>query len=220
VVQIKGKKILKKVAGMEVVEEIQYMGVTIGGKGRRIFQQDKARWTKRILKEAAMMYKRISSSYDKVTVGKALWKQVIVSKIMYARGVLIQSKEDLDKAQKIEYGMYRYLLGVAGYTAKEAIRGEIGASMMESRQREASILFVKDGLESEFEKIKIALENNIKNNKGDWIHRINRFMETVNLTWTDIRDKSRQEIRDIIRNHDTKQWEDGMKEKSSLYMYK
>ena len=45
-------------------------------------------------------------------------------------------------------------------------------------------------------------------------------METVNLTWTDIRDKSRQEIRDIIRNHDTKQWEDGMKEKSSLYMYK
>ena len=165
---------------------------------------------KKLLKEAAILYKNVAGSYDKVTVGKALWKQVIISKIMFARGVLIQSKEDLDKAQKIEYGMYRYLLGVAGYTAKEAIRGEIGASLMESRQREASILFVKDGLECEFEKVKIALENNIKKNKGDWIHRINRFMETVNLTWTDIRTKNRQEIRDIIRDHDTKLWEEEM----------
>ena len=138
---------------------------------------------------------------------------------MFARGVLIQSKEDLGKAQKIEYGVYRHLIGVAGYTAIEAIRGEIGASLMETRQMEASILFIKDGLECNFEKIRIALENNIKNNKGDWIHRINKFIKTVNLTWTEIRNKNRQEIRDIIRKYDTSLWEEGMKNKSLLYMY-
>ena len=91
---------------------------------------------------------------------------------------------------------------------------------METRQMEASILFVKDELESGFEKIRIALENNIRNNKGDWIHRINNFIKTVNLTWTEIRNKNRQKIRDIIRKHDTVVWEEGMENKSSLYMYK
>ena len=48
-----------------------------------------SRWLKKILREAAVLYKKISSSYDKVTVGKALWKQVIISKGMFARGVLL-----------------------------------------------------------------------------------------------------------------------------------
>ena len=48
--------------------------------------------------------------------------------------------------QKIEYGVYRYLLGVAGITAVEAIIGEIGASLMETKQMEATLLFVKDGI--------------------------------------------------------------------------
>ena len=109
--------------------------------------------------------------------------------------------------KKKEYGVYRHLLGVAGFTAKEAIRGEIGASLMETRQMEASILFVKDGIECGFEKVRIALENNIRNNKGDWKHRINKFIRTVGLTWTEIRNKDRQEIRNIIREYDTKVWE-------------
>merc|ERR1711984_21163 len=196
------------------------MGVTVGGKGRRIFQLDKSRWIKKLLKEAAILYKNVSGSYDKVTVGKALWKQVIISKIMFARGVLIQSKEDLDKAQKIEYGIYRFLLGVAGYTANEALRGEIGSSLMESRQMEASIQSIKDGLDCKFNIVKKALEIEIKENKGDWIHRINKFLNIVKLTWNDIRTKDRNEIRNIIRKYDTTNWETKMKDKKSLYMYR
>jgi len=204
---------------MEIVQEIQYMGVTVGGRGRRIFQLDKGRWIKKLLKEAAILYKNVSGSYDKVTVGKALWKQVIISKIMFARGVLIQSKEDLDKAQKIEYGIYRFLLGVAGYTANEALRGEIGSSLMESRQMEASILFIKDGLDCKFNIIKNALEIEIKENKGDWIHRINKFLNIVKLTWNDIRTKNRNEIRNIIRQHDSTNWETMKEKKITLYVH-
>ena len=58
VVQVKGKRSEDKIAGMDLVEEIQYMGVTVGGRGRRIFQLEKARWIKKILKEAAMLYKK------------------------------------------------------------------------------------------------------------------------------------------------------------------
>ena len=57
---------------MEVVEDIQYMGVTIGRRCRRIFQKEKEKWTKKGLKQAVVLYKKVASSYDKVTVGKAL----------------------------------------------------------------------------------------------------------------------------------------------------
>ena len=162
----------------------------------------------------------MAGSYDKVTVGKALWKQVIISKIMFARGVLIQPIEDIKKAQKVEYGVYRYLLGLSGFTANEALRGEIGSSLMEYRQIEASILFVKDGLNCNFQIVKSALEIEIQENRGDWIHRINRFLNLVNLTWKDIREKDRSEIRNIIRAQDTQIWENEMKLKKSLYLYR
>ena len=138
---------------------------------------------------------------------------------MFARGVLIQSKEDIEQAQKVEYGVYRYLLGLSGFTAKEALRGEIGSSLMEYRQIEASVLFVKDGLNCNFEIVKNALEIEIQENRGDWIHRINKFLNQVNLTWKDIREKDRSEIRNIIRAQDTQKWVNDMKEKKSLYLY-
>ena len=37
---------------MEIVQEIQYMGVTVGGRGRRIFQLDKGKWIKKTPKRS------------------------------------------------------------------------------------------------------------------------------------------------------------------------
>merc|ERR1712030_142145 len=51
------------------------------------------------------------------------------------------------------------------------------------------------------------------------IHRINKFLRTVGITWEELRNKERQEIKEIIRKYDTGEWEEGMKEKSSLYLY-
>jgi len=47
IIQIKGNLEINKIADMEIVKEIQYMGVTVGGRGRRIFQQDKKKWLKK-----------------------------------------------------------------------------------------------------------------------------------------------------------------------------
>ena len=88
---------------------------------------------KKTIKQAAILYSKVASSYDKVTVGKALWKQVVMASLMFARGVIIQCKDNLDKVQRIEYGVYRYLLVVAGFTAVEALRGEIGASLVDDK---------------------------------------------------------------------------------------
>ena len=41
--------------------------------------------------------------------------------------------EHIIKLQAIENRVYRYLIGAAGYTAVAALRGEVGASRVETR---------------------------------------------------------------------------------------
>ena len=72
ILPIKGGCNQTEVAGMKVVDELQYLGVTVGANGRNIFKKDKARWRKKAIKQAAILYKQVAKSYDKVTVGKAL----------------------------------------------------------------------------------------------------------------------------------------------------
>ena len=120
--------------------------------------------------------------------------------ILFGRSVVVTPRSTIEKVQRIENEVWRYLLGIVGYSTVESLRGEIGSSLMESRQMEASILFVKDGLECKFENVRIALENNINDNKGDWMHIINKFLKTIWITWEDIRCKNRQDIKEIIRN--------------------
>ena len=45
-------------------------------------------------------------------------------------------------------------MSLGGYTTIAALRGEIGASMMESRIMETMLIFVNDTLVNNFEKIK------------------------------------------------------------------
>ena len=120
-------------------------------------------------KKAAILYKQVAKSYDKVTVGKAIWKQVMIAAIMFARSVLVQSGDDIKKIQAIENSVYRYLLGVAGYVAVEALRGEIGASKVETRMMEATVLLAKDSIEGDFEMVKTVVEGDRRSGKGVWI---------------------------------------------------
>lgn len=43
------------------------------------------------------------------------------------------NKTEINELQRIENGVYRQILGAAGYTQVVALRGEIGASSMKNR---------------------------------------------------------------------------------------
>ena len=69
------------------------------------------------------------------------------------------SQTQINKLQTIENGVYRKILGGAHSTVLETIRGDIGASLMESRIMENKILFVKNIKEGNNELMKEILRN-------------------------------------------------------------
>ena len=67
----------------------------------------------------------------------------------------------------VENSVYRYLLGVGGYATIAALRGEIGASRIETRAMETTLLYIKDMMESKFENIKTYLKHVMENESGE-----------------------------------------------------
>ena len=60
--------------------------------------------------------------------------------ILYGRAVIPTSKHHIELLQRIENKVWRYLLGIGGYATVEALRGEIGTSMVKSRIMENMLL--------------------------------------------------------------------------------
>ena len=75
---------------------------------------------------------------------------------------------------------------------------------------ETVILFAKDIWEGEFPKVKSYLEKEIEVGKGNWIKRVNSYMQTLNLNWEKVKEMSRTEIKSQIREWDTETWKKEM----------
>ena len=100
-----------------------------------------------------------------VIEGKAVWKMMHLPSILYGRAVVPTSETNIMKLQRIENKVWRYLLGIGGYSTVEALRGEIGASMIKSKIMETTLAYLIDTMASEF--------NNVKKMMNDAIRREN-----------------------------------------------
>ena len=85
--------------------------------------------------------------------------------ILFGRSVVVTPKSTIKKVQRIENKVWRYLLGIGGYSTVESLRGEIGSSMMLTRIMETMLLFVIDTLSSKFEDMKIYMNDTIEKRK-------------------------------------------------------
>ena len=97
-----------------------------------------------------------------VVVGKAIWKMMHIPAILYGRTVVPTSDTNIEKLQRIENKVWRFLLGVGGYATIEALRGEIGASMVKSKIMETTLSYIIDVMNSEFNELKSMMKGAIK----------------------------------------------------------
>ena len=86
--------------------------------------------------------------------------------IRYGRTVVPTSYTNIEKLQRIENKVWRFLLGIGGYSTVEALRGEIGASMVKSRIMETTIAYIIDVMASEFNELKEMMNDAIRREKG------------------------------------------------------
>ena len=114
VLQIRGREKPEKVGNFEVVKEVKYLGIKVGGRGRYIFKLEREDVIKKAQIKAAQIKSYIKKSYDKTSVGKAIWMLQMMPSILYGKQVIILPKRVIKKLQTIENGVFRYLIGVAG----------------------------------------------------------------------------------------------------------
>merc|ERR1711874_515734 len=154
ILRIRGPEIEGKIGKYKIENEAKYLGIQIGGKGRDIFQAENKIWIQKAEKKSNEIISQIKKSFDKIIVGKAIWKMMSIPSILFGRAVIATSKTNIEKLQRIENKVWRYLLGIGGYSTVEALRSEIGASLVKSRMMETMLLFIVDTLASNFNDIK------------------------------------------------------------------
>lgn len=81
-------------------------------------------------------------SFNRLLIGKTFWKGLVLQSVLHASEIIQYTEEDLDKFQSIGDMVYTALLRVPGYTATEALRGEIGASSSKIRSIKSKFFFV------------------------------------------------------------------------------
>jgi len=154
-----------------------------------------------------------------VIVGKAIWKLVAITAILFGRAVIPTSRTQIEKLQRLENRVWRYPLGIGGYSAVESLRGEMGASMVRSRVMETMLSYVMDTLTGNFQEVKKMMLHTISMEKGRWYKTINEYREELGISWDDIQNMNKATLKMMIKTYDTNKWIEGMTEKISLRHY-
>merc|ERR1711874_393064 len=128
-------------------------------------------------------------------------------------------KAIIKKVQRIANKVWRYLLGIGGYSTVESLREEIGASMMQTRIMETMLLIVIDTLSSSFEDIKRYMNDTIERGRGQWINIVNEYKARIGISWKELRKIDRKSLKMRIKEYDTQLWLERMDQKPVLRWY-
>ena len=115
--------------------------------------------------------------------------------ILFGRAVVVTYKTAIGKLQRIENKVWRYLLGIGGYSTVEALRGEIGASMVKTRIMETMLLFIVDTLASDFNRIKRLMNDSIEKGKGKWFNAVDEYRQELRLSWERMREIDKKTLK-------------------------
>ena len=101
----------------------------------------------------------------------------------------------------------------------DALRGEMGASLVGSRIMETVLLYALDTMQGSFENIKDMMEDTMKVKRGRLYSNINKYMETLDISWDTLKKMSRKELKSRVREYDTKKWKLGLQETKTQENY-
>ena len=165
------------------------------------------------------MIAQIKKSTDKVLVGKAIWNLMAIPAILFGRAIVPTCESLIEGLQRLENRVWRYLLDIGGYSTIEALRGEMGASLVRSRIMETMLLYVVDTMKGRFVNVKEMMLDTISTGKGRWYNTINIYREELEISWKDLETMSKLELKRKIQNYDTEKWYEGMHSKVALRFY-
>ena len=110
-------------------------------------------------------------------------------------------------------------MDIGGYSTVDALRGEMGASLVKSRVMETSLQYVRSTMDSDFEDMKELMRDSIDTGKGKWYKQVNSYREELKMTWEELFTISKEALKKKIREYDTNLWKLNLACKSTLKYY-
>ena len=213
------KENIEEIDGIKVVEQIKYLGLKIDNE-RDIFKSQKIDLIDRAGKAASRTYSVIKRSCNKMLIGKTYWKGEIIPSVLNGIGLMNLSGEDTNKLQAIENRVYGTILGARKGTPIAAIRGEVGASLVSTRNMRARIFLAHSIWNGKNEMVKEVLRKMRNEKSNPWIRRLNLYLRKIGVNFDQmVRMKKRQIVRKILK-YDSIRWYDNLLTKTSLGIYR
>ena len=139
------KKQPEEIKEIKVTNKIKYLGVWINNS-KNMFKEHKKETLKKAEKLANITYPIIGKSCNKVMIGKTFWKCICLPGILFASAIIPYNKTEIAKLQRTENKVFRQILGAPKYTPICTLRGEIGASLMETRITKSRLQYLRSTL--------------------------------------------------------------------------
>ena len=131
----------RRVRGMEVVDEIRYLGVVVSAR-RDCFRKNRMERIESAERMVNMTYSVVERSCDRLLMGKTFWKSVVLPGVLHAGELMVWSRSELDKLQRLENGVWRQVMRAPSYAAVAGLQGEVGCSSVRARDMKLSLIHI------------------------------------------------------------------------------
>ena len=85
---------------------------------------------------------------------------------------------------------------------------------------ETILNFTRDTLQGRFANVKSYMEHDLETGKGRWSKTVHKYRQELRIRYNDLKEMSKKEIKNKVRERDTKLWEENMEEKETLKWYR
>ena len=107
-------------------------------------------------------------------------------------------------------------MGIGGYSAVAALRGEMGASLMKTRIMKTTLQFVREVINGKFVNIREMMLDTIKMKVGNWYKIVNSYLIELGIDWEDIYGMTKEDINCMMKIYDTQLWKNNLEKKITL----
>ena len=214
------KENFDKIANIETVESLKYLGVTISNQND-CFTLHKENLINKAQKVANLMPAVISRSSNRLLVGKTFWKGVALPKLLFSTTVIPMKANYIQKLQAIENSALRKIFFAPKFTpiGSLRLRGEIGISQMKIRLHKNILNFTKHLLTSKNILVQNICKTELEKNYSPWAKQVNKILFEYNLDTNILLKLNKNNIKEGLKKIDNETWKNSIKEKTSLKLY-
>ena len=213
------ESVCQQIEGIEVTTCIRYLGVNIS-TSKDFFLQQKENKIKEAKKLSNMTYSVISRACNKLLIGKTYWEMVAMPSLLFASSVITWNKTELDKMQRSENEVWRKILGAPGYAPLVAMRGDIGAATVISKDAKSKLKYIKHIYTSE-NKLLNDILNAVIGRRHPYGRKVLQYLNIINIDQvSDLRERSEGDIARSVDSWVLNEWKEELNSKSTLSIYK